>query len=666
MRLLRSFQARVVLLVLTVALAATALAVLVSRHYAEMAVWEQAGADAELVALTISKSLQLSSELPEAFERSLEQDMLATAQMLAEYVALGERYRVPREKMLEAIERAIPESSVSEIWITDAKGRVVYSVPRDVSFTFSPDPKVQPQASAFWALLTGQATRVTQPLHSRDLDGKSFKYVGVAGVDGPRIIQVGSQHEFVMNMRNRFSVSRVGEELLRKHVLIRPLIVLDAHLQPLGEQTESASGEPDAGSGSPKSGLNTEQVSLAQQALESGAMIKAMEPDAAVVYMPFRLDPDKGHGVFVAAFSREDLDRIMRDQQILMVTLGLATVVAASVVGWLVSLPLTQRLVRITAAARGIERGDFGRLAQLTPDLSRRDEIGVLGRAVHTMGQEVRNRQTLLEQEVSQRTRELAERNQALATAQAIITQELDLARQLQLGILPAAFPTLAGWKGAARIRMQQQMGGDFFDFIERPDGTLALVMADVSGKGISAAFFMAMVRTSLLHHLGRGETPARSLAAANEELCCANPLNLFVTAFVAVLHPVTGELEMSNAGHNPPLHRMVDGQVKRCDGPGDLALGVMPGYVYATDHGVLAPGEYLVTYTDGVTEAFNTAGDAFGMERLIRWLAARPSFEAPEYMVEGLFDEVRRFEADAPQADDTTVAVVFREPSLA
>src|SRR4029077_15330997 len=169
----------------------------------------------------------------------------------------------------------------------------------------------------------------------------------------------------------------------------------------------------------------------------------------------------------------------------------------------------------------------------------------------------------ILENTVAERTRELADKNATLEQAQAQIKAELEVARALQAAILPATFPGRGGWDGAPRMIPATTMGGDFYDFIELPDGRIGLVIADVSGKGVPAAFFMAVARTNLRDLAPHHADPGACLAHTNELLCAQNPLDLFVTVFYCVFHPRSGVLRYSNGGHNPPYLRHADGSVE-------------------------------------------------------------------------------------------------------
>jgi sigma-B regulation protein RsbU (phosphoserine phosphatase) len=264
----------------------------------------------------------------------------------------------------------------------------------------------------------------------------------------------------------------------------------------------------------------------------------------------------------------------------------------------------------------------------------------------------------ILENTVAQRTHELAEKNIALEQAQAQLKTELDVARALQIAILPAAFPARAGCDGAARMIPATTMGGDFYDFIELPDGRIGLVMADVAGKGVPAAFFMAVARTNLRDLAPYYAEPGACLARTNEVLCTQNPMDLFVTVFYCVFDPTNGILSYANAGHNAPYVRRFDGSVEVLSGTIGLVLGVMPGVVYP-DHLVqLRAGDRLVLYTDGVTEAFNPDDEAYGTERLIGEVKAHGDGTAAA-LVERICSSVTSFARTAPQSDDITLTVL-------
>ena len=256
----------------------------------------------------------------------------------------------------------------------------------------------------------------------------------------------------------------------------------------------------------------------------------------------------------------------------------------------------------------------------------------------------------------------LQERNAALEEAERKTSRELAIARALQAAILPERFPLAPGCDGAARMLAASTMGGDFYDFIELPGGRIGLVMADVSGKGVPAAFFMALARTNLRSLALDSTGPADCLRRTNDVLCSQNPMDLFVTVFYAVFDPATGTLTYANGGHNPTLLRRADGHVETLSGIRNLVLGGMPEtFEERTEQ--LRPGDSLVFYTDGVTEAFNPEGLMFGEERLHELVRLHGSADA-QALVSVIFDSVVDFAGTAPQSDDITLAALIWQPA--
>lgn len=268
----------------------------------------------------------------------------------------------------------------------------------------------------------------------------------------------------------------------------------------------------------------------------------------------------------------------------------------------------------------------------------------------------------IMEATVAERTYELAGKNTALENAQNYINNELKIARNLQLEILPANFPPIAGCDGAALMIPATTMGGDFYDFIELPDGKIGLVMADVSGKGVPAAFFMAVARTNLRLVACGSSGPSECLRKTNDLLCTQNPMYLFVTIFYGVFDPVSGVLSYANGGHNPPIVRRADGTIVMLASLGDTALGIIENANFQEHIHQFLPGDSLVLYTDGVTEAFNSEWQEHGEERMVNQVSKNGNGSAKN-LVTAIFDSVIDFAGTAPQSDDIAITVLKWNP---
>jgi sigma-B regulation protein RsbU (phosphoserine phosphatase) len=235
-----------------------------------------------------------------------------------------------------------------------------------------------------------------------------------------------------------------------------------------------------------------------------------------------------------------------------------------------------------------------------------------------------------------------------------LLDRELDLAHDIQMAMLPRAFPELPGLDVSALLRPARSVGGDLYD-VMADGGRLWLLVGDVSGKGVGAALFMAVTKTLFRAIAPGSATVAGALARMNQELARDNDRAMFVTAFAARLDLATGELEYVNAGHNPTYRVAARGGVAPLPGPIDPPLGAVEVYEYRAHTLQLEPKDALLLYTDGVVEARNGAEEEFHALRLEGYLASCREVSA-ERMAQGLLDRVEEFAGDEPQYDDVTI----------
>lgn len=258
----------------------------------------------------------------------------------------------------------------------------------------------------------------------------------------------------------------------------------------------------------------------------------------------------------------------------------------------------------------------------------------------------------------------IAELRDALITKTKLagIQQELDIARQVQLALVPTDFPVLSGAEVQGGMTPAREVGGDFFDFFQLTEDSYALMVGDVSGKGVPAALFMAISRT-LLHATARYERdPARCVKSVNDLLASENEQMLFVTLFYGIFNTRTGRLDYVNAGHNPPLLVGKEGAGRYLPTTGDMALAVMDDVGFTHEAIEVGPGETLFVFTDGITEAFNTDEEAYGESRL-QAVAERLQGEdgGIAEWVGGVMEDLESFVGDAEQSDDITYLAVRR-----
>ncbi|MCL4879636.1 MAG: SpoIIE family protein phosphatase [Anaerolineae bacterium] len=244
-----------------------------------------------------------------------------------------------------------------------------------------------------------------------------------------------------------------------------------------------------------------------------------------------------------------------------------------------------------------------------------------------------------------------------------LLEKELSVGRQIQLGLLPTSFPDIPGWEFAATYEAARQVGGDLYDFFHIPDQPhrLGIVIADVTGKGVPAAMFMALSRTIIRAESRTGDPPTEVLQRSNRLIVDDNRSNLFMTAFYATLDTLTGQLVCANAGHDYPL--WLHTQPGRCEfvKTQGLMLGAFKSITLTQQQLNLAPGDCLVLYTDGVTEAMNQRGQFFGEERLKAVVEAGSSATANELLT-AIMDAVRQFIGDYAQSDDLTLFIIKRQ----
>lgn len=257
--------------------------------------------------------------------------------------------------------------------------------------------------------------------------------------------------------------------------------------------------------------------------------------------------------------------------------------------------------------------------------------------------------------------RDIVFQQEQITLKNARIESELTLANDIQAHMLPNIFPPFPDQNEIdiyATMHPAKEVGGDFYDFFMLDEKNVALVIADVSGKGVPAALVMVITKTLIKNEVSSGLSPAEAFTKVNHMLCEGNDNNMFVTAWMGVLNTETGILTYVNAGHNPPLVRLADGGFAFLRTRPGLVLAGMDGIKYRQNELQMQPGDRLFLYTDGITEATNPAKELYGNDRLQNYLNAHTS-EPMKAVLSGLTADINAFADTEEQFDDMTMLML-------
>jgi sigma-B regulation protein RsbU (phosphoserine phosphatase) len=244
--------------------------------------------------------------------------------------------------------------------------------------------------------------------------------------------------------------------------------------------------------------------------------------------------------------------------------------------------------------------------------------------------------------------------------AERAMAKDMQQAAVIQQGLLPEKAPVAQGLDIAGRTKACRTVGGDYYEYLAFPDGRIGMLVGDVAGKGMPASLLMSSLQARVQVLFEDADDLARKIGRLNKAVCSNCPDNRFITFFMGILDPKTGEFVYTNAGHNLPVLVRETGEFELLNEAGGIILGILPMAVYKEARTTLNPGDTLVLFTDGVTEAADPTDDEYGEERLAALVGSmkdRPS----EEIVEAIHNAVAAFTQGAPAADDITVVVARR-----
>ena len=342
------------------------------------------------------------------------------------------------------------------------------------------------------------------------------------------------------------------------------------------------------------------------------------------------------------------IDKIDQSIMIVFILLGIIVILVALIVS-LIASRLSHLIVnpikKLTESVRSIEGDNL----DFEWEEKTGDETEVLALSFKSLTERIKN---------------YIDEVQTITAEKERIGAELNVATQIQADMLPCifpAFPERTDFDIYASMTPAKEVGGDFYDFFLLDDDHLAMVMADVSGKGVPAALFMVISKTLIKDQAQMCRSPKTILEDVNNKLLESNAEGMFVTVWLGILEISTGKIIAANAGHEYPAIRTKDGQFELLKDKHGMMVGAMPGIPYNEYEMQLEKGGCLFLYTDGVPEATNADNVLFGTDRMIEALNIEP-YADPENLLKNVKDKVDEFVGEAPQFDDLTMLAIIRK----
>ena len=384
------------------------------------------------------------------------------------------------------------------------------------------------------------------------------------------------------------------------------------------------------------------------------------EFDGRAIYMTARVIPSTGW-LLCTAINAEEItepigkvtaqsDQLFADMRAKMTaefrTLVIEAIIAMIVIALIVAVvehfiarTISRPIIELTDTVKNTGEGDFDKKS----DIDTRDEIGDLARGFNKMQDDLKLYTENLKTVTAEKER---------------IGAELNVATQIQADMLPRIFPPFPQKKEIdlfASMTPAKEVGGDFYDFFLTDENHLALVIADVSGKGVPAALFMVISKTLIKNRAMQGGTPAQILADVNNQLCEGNDADMFVTCWLGILDLSTGQMTAASAGHEFPAVCGPGGEFALLKDKHGFVLAGMEGARYRDYEIKMERGGSIFVYTDGVPEATNGDGEMFGTDRMLEALNRRPD-KKPESFIKEVGEAVTEFTGEAPRFDDVTM----------
>ncbi|MDG4596828.1 MAG: SpoIIE family protein phosphatase [Candidatus Contendobacter sp.] len=621
-------------------------------------VLERTERDGTLVAQLLAQSITFIQQVPVAVREIISRDVRTQANIIAHMIQIARQRKVSTLEINQALRNIAANSGIPEIWVTDARGVPVFWSLDDISATIGIDSGLTLRP-VFRPLLEGYRFSIFTDLQVRDLDNRELFYGGIAMPDRSGMVLIARQPGRIDQILNSLSLKRMTETVM-SGALIDAIWVFDENLKPVIATSVQGIDKSNT--------LTATERNIVERVVKTSTPASYLESSGlhdvlfgyALLYVAAPIFNAEGLPNGAALMS---LPVNMRAELYSLVTISGGLTVVLLLLGMILALPFLNRIVRPLARLavqtnRLVER-DFNADQEMHEELrrvseNRHDEVGSLGGALYSM--------------VTRLKTYIAELKETTA-AKERIEGELSAARSIQMGMLPDSFalPDHAECDLHAMLEPAKAVGGDLFDFFLLDERRLFIMIGDVSDKGVPAALFMAVTKTLFSVEAHRDSSSVgRIMERVNAALCKSNPEGMFVTVFAGILDLCTGELIYSDGGHERPFVLRRDGRPDLVEKKrGGLVLGFDPDAIYEEDVIQLTPGEGLVIYTDGVSEAMNAKHEMFMVTRLSEALASVCCKVPARAIIDGVIGSVRAFVGGHPQSDDITLlALRWRGPA--
>jgi HAMP domain-containing protein len=385
-------------LLLAATVAATALTLAAD---ARQRLLDQTALEGMQLARVLARGAQFAQDVPGQVDQALGDQMLAEATLAAHLVATAERSGLSPEEINRMLKAIADETVLDELWITDSQGHAYLRNQEDIDFTFDPDPAVQPQASAFWPLLTGERDAVVQDARVREVDDQVFKYAGVAGIDKPRIVQVGFNAALLAKLREQVGLPRLVAELVKgapdsAATTAESADVAAIHVVDKDLVTLAYSAAPGHAAGAELSAADEANI---RRVVATGEPLSVVDDGVLKVFAAIGDGGSEVDGVALVMLPTAPVNRAVGELVRLSALLAGAVLLAGLVASVVLARRVTGPVEQVTAAARAIEAGSY-RSESLALVAERRDELGQLARVFRQMADEVAAREARLERQI--------------------------------------------------------------------------------------------------------------------------------------------------------------------------------------------------------------------------------------------------------------------------